>query len=133
MPADLSLWGNIVFNSFWKNKNFLKLYSLSFFSRAGGGSGGGLDRGGLVVVVLPLDRGIGSGLRVWIFILRSESSLTTGGGSGGGLVRGNGLGSEGDSRNVDGVGVLGLGKGLVWVSMSKSGFATRGGSGGGLF
>ena len=45
MPADLSLWGNIVFNSFWKNKNFLKLYSLSFFSRAGGGSGGGLDRG----------------------------------------------------------------------------------------
>ena len=45
MPADPSLWGNIVFNSFWKNKNFLKLYSLSFFSRAGGGSGGGLDRG----------------------------------------------------------------------------------------
>ena len=34
--------------------------------------------------------------------------LATGGGSGGGLVRGNGLGSEGDSRGVDEVDVLGL-------------------------
>ena len=67
----------------------------------GGGSGGGLDEGGLVVVALHLDRGVGSRLRVWIFILRSESSPAAGGGSGGGLVRGNGLGSEGDSLSAD--------------------------------
>ena len=41
-----------------------------------------------MVVVLPLNRGIGSGLHVWIFIVRSESSPVAGGGSGGGLVRG---------------------------------------------
>ena len=83
-------------------------------------------------MVLPLNRGIGSGLHVWIFILRSESSPAAGGGSGGGLVRGNGLGSEGDSRGADGVNIFGLGRGLVWVSMSKSGSATGGGLGGGL-
>ena len=79
----------------------------------GGGSGGGLDGGELVVVVLSLDRGIGSGLRVWIFILRSDLSPATGGGSGGGLVRGYGLGSEGDSRGADGVDVLGLVRGVT--------------------
>ena len=65
-----------------------------------------------MVVALHLDRGVGSRLRVWIFILRSESSPAAGGGSGGGLVRGNGLGSEGDSRGADGVDVLGLVRGV---------------------
>ena len=50
------------------------------------------------MVVPSLTRGIGSGLHVWVFTVRSWSSPVAGGGSGGGLVRGNG----GDSRGVDG-------------------------------
>ena len=50
-----------------------------------------------MVVVLPLNRGIGSGLHVWIFIVRSESSPAAWVGSGGGLV------SNGDSRGAGGV------------------------------
>ena len=49
------------------------------------GLGGGLHGGGLVVVVLPLNMDIGSGLHVRISIVRLGTLLTTGGGFGVGL------------------------------------------------
>ena len=58
--------------------------SLSFGKGSlGGGLGGGLHGEGLVVMVLPLNMGIGSGLHVWVSMSKLVSAA--GGGLGGGL------------------------------------------------